>query len=63
MSTKTAQDDKIRARFSHMGLVVKDIEMMEDFYTNTIVIIRGIYFHYTEKFINHFIYNIFINIL
>lgn len=36
MSTKTVQDDKIRARFSHMGLVVKDIEMMEDFYTNTI---------------------------
>ena len=36
MSTKSAQDDKIRARFSHMGLVVKDIEMMEDFYTNTI---------------------------
>ena len=36
MSTKSAQDGKIRARFSHMGLVVKDIEMMEDFYTNVV---------------------------
>jgi catechol 2,3-dioxygenase len=36
MSTKSAQDGKIRARFSHMGLVVKDIEMMENFYTNII---------------------------
>ena len=36
MSDATAKDGKIRARFSHMGLVVKDIEMMEDFYTNVI---------------------------
>lgn len=36
MSTKSEQDGKIRARFSHMGLVVKDIEMMEDFYTNVV---------------------------
>lgn len=36
MTANTAKDGKIRARFSHMGLVVKDIEMMEDFYTNVI---------------------------
>lgn len=36
MSKDTEKDGKIRARFSHMGLVVKDIELMEDFYTNVI---------------------------
>lgn len=36
MGSNTAKDGKIRARFSHMGLVVKDIDMMEDFYTNVI---------------------------
>ena len=28
--------DKINVRFSHLGLVVSDIEMMEDFYTRVI---------------------------
>ncbi len=36
MAAETATDKKITARFSHMGLVVKDIEMMEDFYTRVI---------------------------
>lgn len=29
-------DDRIEVHFSHMGLVVKDIDMMEKFYTETI---------------------------
>ncbi len=29
-------DDRIQVHFSHMGLVVKDIAMMEDFYTRVI---------------------------
>ena len=36
MAETSAERKKIRARFSHMGLVVKDIEMMEDFYTRVI---------------------------
>ena len=36
MSSDTEKNGKITARFSHMGLVVKDIDMMEDFYTNVI---------------------------
>ena len=36
MAARAGSDKKIRARFSHMGLVVKDIAMMEDFYTNVI---------------------------
>ena len=36
MAARAVSDKKIRARFSHMGLVVKDIAMMEDFYTNVI---------------------------
>jgi len=36
MAARAGSDKKLRARFSHMGLVVKDIAMMEDFYTNVI---------------------------
>ena len=36
MFKDTAKGEKIRASFSHMGLVVKDIGIMEDFYTNVI---------------------------
>ncbi len=36
MPVDATTDKKITARFSHMGLVVKDIEMMEDFYTRVI---------------------------
>lgn len=36
MTTDADTHRKITARFSHMGLVVKDIEMMEDFYTRVI---------------------------
>ena len=34
--TSAETDGKIRAHFSHMGLVVRDIGMMEDFYTRVI---------------------------
>ena len=36
MSDKSSGSEKIRVRFSHLGLVVSDIEMMEDFYTRVI---------------------------
>ncbi|GEM_PF-3257731 len=36
MSTDLTSDNKIRARYSHMGLVVKDIDMIVDFYTRVI---------------------------
>lgn len=36
MTGKESSDRKIRARFSHMGLVVKDIDLMEDFYTRVV---------------------------
>jgi len=36
MSADEDQNEKIRVRFSHLGLVVSDIEMMEDFYTRVV---------------------------
>ena len=36
MADENDPGDKIRVRFSHLGLVVNDIEMMEDFYTRVI---------------------------
>ena len=36
MSTDLTSNSKIQARFSHMGLVVKDIDMIVDFYTRVI---------------------------
>ena len=36
MSEQTDPSDKIRVRFSHLGLVVSDIKMMEDFYTRVV---------------------------
>ena len=36
MPEKPSVDKKINVRFSHLGLVVSDIEMMEDFYTRVI---------------------------
>lgn len=36
MTDSNAPDGKIRVRFSHLGLVVSDIDMMEDFYTRVI---------------------------
>lgn len=36
MTGENKSDGKIRARFSHMGLVVKDIDLMEDFYTRVV---------------------------
>lgn len=34
--SQSSSDDRIEVHFSHMGLVVKDIAMMEDFYTRVI---------------------------
>ena len=36
MSDEIDPNEKIRVRFNHLGLVVSDIKMMEDFYTRVV---------------------------